>query len=110
MTTADVQQLQYALSKAQERIEELSALLKASNASNDALVEMVLKHEATIATLRAQVAAVPVNAIIAYYRLSAASPDALAFWEDNQRPFEQAEDAMNAWIKAMRATVTEVTP
>lgn len=54
MTTTDVQQLQYALSKAQERNEELSALLKASNVSNDALVEMVLKHEATIKTLTAE--------------------------------------------------------
>lgn len=54
MTTADIQQLQYAFSKAQERNEELAALLKASNASNDALVEMVLKHEATIARLTAE--------------------------------------------------------
>ncbi len=54
MTTADIQQLQYAFSKAQERNEELAALLKASNASNDALVEMVLKHEATIKTLTAE--------------------------------------------------------
>jgi hypothetical protein len=54
MTPADVQQLQYALSKAQARSEELSALLKASNASNDALVEMVLTHEATIARLTAE--------------------------------------------------------
>ncbi len=54
MTTADIQQLQYAFSKAQERNEELQAQLKASNASNDALVEMVLKHEATIKTLTAE--------------------------------------------------------
>lgn len=54
MTTADIQQLQYAFSKAQERNEELQAQLKAINASNDALVEMVLKHEATISRLKAE--------------------------------------------------------
>ena len=63
MTAADIQQLDYAFGKARERIEELQAQLKDANAGNDALVNVVLTHEATIKDLRTQVESIPWDAI-----------------------------------------------
>ena len=63
MTSADYQQLDYAFGKAKERIEELQAQLKEANAGNDALVNVVLTHEATIKDLRTQVESIPWDAI-----------------------------------------------
>ena len=63
MTAQDYQQLDYAFGKARERIEELQAQLKDANAGNDALVNVVLTHEATIKDLRTQVESIPWDAI-----------------------------------------------
>ena len=63
MNATDIQQLDYAFGKARERIEELQAQLKEANAGNDALVNVVLTHEATIKDLRTQVESIPWDAI-----------------------------------------------
>ena len=64
MTAQDYQQLDYAFGKARERIEELQAQLKEANAGNDALVNVVLAHEATIKDLRTQVESIPWGEIL----------------------------------------------
>jgi hypothetical protein len=107
MTSADVQQLQYALSKAQERNEELAALLKASNASNDALVEMVLKDEATIARMSAE------NKRIKPLRDMLELVSEYAFDNVNSlslRLMNDLCDTLESDDEAQQATVTEVTP
>ena len=68
MTAADIQQLDYAYGKARERIEELQAELKTANAGNDALVNVVFAHEATIKELRTQVESIPWGELLDVFR------------------------------------------
>lgn len=105
MTTADIQQLDYAYGKARERIEELQAELKERDRQVVALTDRLLDCEADLVTVTAQ-------RDVGQQRLDdipMAAMEAVSN-QSSYAPFSQ--ELIRRWLERERLfrPVTEVTP